>query len=342
MNTNELNLPEQWREVGHYDLRIAWLHNQPQAHTLEFQQIMEEHGKKISLEVAGHSGWWLYSNVLFGSSFDVLEEALALAKSTLKNSDLAASALSFDVLPGSSAPVRLSKSQRIKLIDQIMHEPKYELLEGIVREAFFQLEDYALSVRIEDVPYREEFEAMFAAPENPLRSLEGEICTVYTSVLDEDLEDEDLDDFDMDDDFDEGLEDSDMDDLDEEEKKEFREFLEALEKGETPKLPSMLKPEFTESDEAEDLDELEELDELEDLDDLDDLEDDEDEMLEDGDWQEVAKGVVRLEGNTLHVGDWSCTVPENELVYGTAFMQASFDLKETKQTILIEKENTHE
>lgn len=321
MNENELNLPEQWREVSHYDLRIAWLHNQPQAHTLEFQQMMEEeHGKKISLEVAGHPGWWLYSNVLFGSSFDALEEALALTKSTLKNSGLAASALSFDVLPGSSAPVRLSKSQRIKLIDQIMHEPKHELLEGIVREAFFQLDDYPLSVWIEEIPYPEEFEAMFAAPENPLRSLESEICTVYTSALDEDFDDED---------FDDGEE------LSEEEQKEFRDFLEAVEKGGTPKLPSMLKPDSTESDDIEKLDELEELD------DLDDLEE-EDEILEDDEWKEVAKGVVRLEGNTVHVGDWSCTVPESELVFGTAFMQASFDLKETKQTILIEKENTHE
>jgi hypothetical protein len=341
MNPNELNLPEQWREVSHYDLRIAWLHNRPRASSVAFIEEMEkEHGKKISLEVAGHPGWWLYSNVLVGESFDSLEETLAFAKSTLKNSDFAASVLSFDVAPGSSAPVRLSKSQRIKLIDQIMHEPKNELPEGLVREAFLQVDDYALSLWIEDVPYREECEAMFAAPENPLRSLEGERCTVSTSSLEEYLDDdlEDEDDFD-DEDF------GDMDDLSEEEKKEFQEFLEAVEKGETPKLPSMLKAEFTESDETEDLDELEALDELEELEDLDDvdgLENDEDEMLEDDEWQEVAKGVVRLEGNTVHVGDWHCTVLEGQLVYGTAFLQASFDVKEAKQTILIEKENAHE
>jgi hypothetical protein len=314
MNPNELNLPEQWREVSHYDLRIAWLHNQPRASSIAFMEEMEkEHGKKISLEVAGHPGWWLYNNVRVGESFDTLEETLAFAKSTLKNSDLTASVLSFDVPPSSRAPVRLSKNQRIKLIDEIMHESKNELPEGLVREAFLQVNDYALSVWIEDVPYREEFEAMFAALENPLRSLEAEVCTVYTSALDEDL-DEDLED---EDDFaDEDFED--MDDLSEEEKKEFQEFLGAVEKGETPKLPSMLKSVFTESDDAEDLDELGVLDELEaldelenldDLDDVDELEDDEDEMQGDDEWQEVAKGVVRLEGNIVHVGDWHCTVP---------------------------------
>jgi hypothetical protein len=338
MNSNDLNLPEQWREVSHYDLRIAWLHNQPKASSVAFMEEVErEHGKKISLEVTGRPGWWLYSNVLKGASFDSLEEALAFAKSTLKNSDFAASPFNFDVTPGFKAPVRLSKSQRIKLIDEIMHEPKGELEEGLVREAFLQVDDYALSVWIEDIPYPEEFEAMFAAPENPLRSLEGEVCTVYTSALDEDFDGEDFEDEDFDDDFD--MDDLEMDDLGEEEVKEFRDYLEALQKGETPELPAALQK-LSEGDDEEDLNELEDSDDLDDLDDLEDF--DEDDERQGDDWQEVAKGVLRLEGNTVHVGDWHCTVSENELVFGTAFRQASFDLKDARQTILIEKENTNE
>jgi hypothetical protein len=282
---NEATLPPQWQKVKDYSLRLSWLHNQPKPSHLEMEKIMKEEGKEVSLEITGHPGWWQHANVMMGS-FETLEEALSAAKSTLKNSDF--KPFGFFDAPG-SAPVKLSKSQRIKLIDEIMHEPVVKH-EGLTREAFLQEGDYALSVWIEELSFREDFEAAFETPENPLRSFVGEIATAYTAPLTEDEDEDELDlgDFESDDD-------PDMEDLSEE---ELVETIGALER-------------------------------MKDVDD-------------DTDWQEVAKGVVKIEGNTLYVGEWQCAVPNEELIYGAAFESASFDLKEKELSVLIEMENKHE
>lgn len=289
---NESTLPREWQKVTDYALRIGWLHNQPKPSHLEMQEAMKAEGKAVSLEIVGHPGWWQHAHVMMGS-FETLEEALAAAKSTLKNSDFKPSVLAFDNLSPSSAPVRLSKNQRIKLIDEIMHEPVVRH-EDLVREAFLQEGDYALLVWIEELSFREDFEAAFETPENPLRSFIGEVATAFTAPLtEEDDEDElDLGDFEADDD-------PDMEDLSEE---EMVEVLGAFEK----------------------------------------MKDVNSRGSDDTDWQEVAKGIVRVEGNTLYVGEWQCTVPNKEMIYGAAFDSASFELKEKGLSILIEMENKDE
>jgi hypothetical protein len=287
---NEAMLPPQWQKITDYSLRLSWLHNQPKPSHLEMEKMMQEEGKEVSLEIIGHPGWWQHANI-FMASFDTLEDALAAAKSTLKNSDFTPFGLLEDA--PSSAPVKLSKSQRIKLIDEIMHEPVVKHAE-LVREAFLQEGDYALSVWIEELSFREDFEADFETPENPLRSFVGEIATAHTAPLVEaDDENElDLGDFESDDD-------PDMEDLSEEE------MIEVL--GNFEKMKDINAR-----------------------------------GLDDADWQEVAKGVVKIEGNTLFVGDWQCVVPNDAEIYGAAFDSASFDLKEKGLSILIEMENKDE
>jgi hypothetical protein len=185
------------------------------------------------------------------------------------------------------------------------------------------VDDYALSVWVEEIPYREEFVATFESAENPLRSLEGELCTVYSTVMDDEaIENEAIED----------------EDFNEEEEKEFQDLLESLAKGETPEALATVERELADLEPVDRLEDLE--DDLEELADLE--EEGDDEMFEDEAWREVAKGVVTLEGNTVRVGDWNCMVPASEIVYGTAFEQASFDLKEAQLTILIEKENRDE
>lgn len=289
---NEATLPPEWQKVKDYALRIGWLHNKPKPSHLEMQEVMKEQGKEVSLEITGHPGWWQHAHVMMGS-FETLEDALNAAKSTLKNSDFKPSILVFDDDAPSSAPVKLSKGQRVKLIDEIMHEPKVPH-EGLVREAFLQEGDYALSVWIEELSFREDFEAEFETPENPLRSLVGEVATAYTAPLVEDDDEDELDlgEFDTDDD-------PDMEDLSEE---EMVEVLNNFEK----------------------------------------MKDVNARAVDDEDWQEVAKGVVRLEGNTLHVGEWQCDIPNDELIYGAAFDSASFDLREKGLSVLVEMENKHE
>ncbi len=286
---NETSLPGEWQEVTDYSLRVGWLHNKPKPSHLEMQEELKKEGKEVSLEILGHPGWWLHFYVVPMASFETLEDVLATAKSTLKNSDLNASSISFEDGP-SRAPVRLSKSQRIKLIDEIMHEPK-EKHEGLVREAFLQEGDYALSVWIEQLEFRPDFEATFESPENPLRSFISATATVHTAPLleSEDEENElDLGDFETDDD-------PDMEDLSEEEM----------------------------------IDAIGALERMKDVD-------------ADKDWQEVAKGVVRLEGNTLYVGEWQCVIPNDALVYGAAFDSASFELKEKELSVLVEMEKKDE
>jgi hypothetical protein len=291
---NEAALPKEWRKITDYSLRIGWLHNQPKASQLELEQVMKEEGKEVSLEIIGHPGWWSYAHIMMGS-FGSLDDALAAAKSTLKNSDFKPSVFILDESVPSSAPVKLSKSQRIKLIDEIVHEPTLKH-EDLLREAFVQEGDYALSVWIEELSFREDFEAAFETLENPLRSFVGETVTVFTAPLgtdDDDLEDEvDMGEFEADD--------PEMEDMSEE---EMVEVLGALEK-------------------------------MKDI----------DEAVEDAnpDWKEVAKGVVRLEGNTLFVGEWQCVINNEELIYGAAFESASFDLKEKELSVLLEMENSDE
>lgn len=284
----EASLPQEWQEITEYSLRVGWLHTKPTPSQLELQEAIKENDKNASLEIVGHPGWWLHSYVVAMVTFETLDDALASAKSTLKNSDLNGAGFGLeDAL--SKAPAKLSKSQRVKLIDEIMHEPK-EKHEGLVREAFLQEGDYALSVWIEELSFRPDFEAAFVAPENPLRSFVDKAATIYSAPLVESEEEDELDlgDFEAEDD-------PDMEDLSEE---EMIEAIGALER-------------------------------MKDVD-------------ADADWQEVARGVVRLEGNTLLVGEWQCVIPDEALVYGAAFESASFDLVDKQLSILIELEQKHE
>ena len=69
---DESHLPEAWRKINHYSLRIGWLHNRSKPSQLEFlKEIKQEHGQEISLEVTGHPGWWLHFNVITASSIVV-------------------------------------------------------------------------------------------------------------------------------------------------------------------------------------------------------------------------------------------------------------------------------
>lgn len=191
-------LPREWLEREGFYLRVAWLGRQPREDARELQEEFgqdlleqgeEEKAQGLSLEIDGHPGWWMHFNVENGSH-DALEEALAAAKTVLKRSELNAGTFNFSLPLGTKAPTQLSKRQRIGLIDQIMNPPARELPEGLVREAFLELGDHALSVWIERLPYREEFSAPFAAPENPLRSMVGLNCVLSGLGL-EDAERED-------------------------------------------------------------------------------------------------------------------------------------------------------
>jgi len=186
-------LPLEWQERDHYHFRVAWLQPHPDYIGLEEEGVRfvdaeeaQEEGMEPTFELDVRPGWWISINVESGWG-DSLEEALSAVKSLLKNSEFGAGLLELR-RPGAGAPERVSKSQRRALIHQIMHSrenPHAKPDDGIVREAFLQLGEHALWAWIEHAPFREEFEATFGAPENPLRSLVGREVVLHGLHVDD-------------------------------------------------------------------------------------------------------------------------------------------------------------
>jgi hypothetical protein len=313
-NNQQQEVPREWQEQDHYELRVSWLSKESPAGNEkleeELRELMlesgaEEEAELPSLEIAGHPGWWHYFNVEMGPH-DSLDEALAAAKTVLKRSDLNPSDFNFGLPRGTKAPAQLSKSQRRKLIDQVMNPPARELPGGIVREAFVEAGDHALLVWIEALPFREEFSASFAAPENPLRSLIGKECVLKTQSYEDDEDFEALEE-----DFDEDVEADFDDDLDE----DLDEDLE-IDEDMADEDMDLVEAFFDEDDDLdEDFDE-----------DIDEDFDEDDDLDEDAEgWEETARGILAIDGNTLRVGDWAHEIEPDEFVDGVAYEWAALE-----------------
>lgn len=180
-------MPSEWQEGDHYHFRVAWLQPHPDYLALDTGDFglvdaeqAQQGGLEPTFELDVHPGWWIRINVDSGWG-EILEESLNAVKSVLKNSAFGAGVLELR-RPGERAPTHVSKSQRRDLIGQIMRprdNPRASPDDGIVREAFLKIGEYALWAWLEHAPFREEFEATFGAPENPLRSLVGKACVLH-------------------------------------------------------------------------------------------------------------------------------------------------------------------
>lgn len=125
-------------------------------------------------------GWHLFLNIEAFTMLDSFAALIAHVKSFLKRHDLAAGSWEM-LLRDRAAPVRLSKAQRVALIDKTLKalsahpfdKPGQEFLRII--EPFG---DYALSLSIEYARFRHFMDGPFGAEDNPIHSLVGLACRV--------------------------------------------------------------------------------------------------------------------------------------------------------------------
>jgi hypothetical protein len=175
-------VPAQWAEKTHYNLRLSWLHNRPSQALLEAEaNFREEFGKEVSFELQDYPGWWLHSHIVLYLASVTLEQAFVNAMTILKTSDLSA-----EDGPGSSdtaAPVELSGEQRKAFFMQLVQPLPQNTSERLIHKAFLSVDDYALYAMIEKIEFRPEFRTTFSDAANPLRSLIGAPCTAYTLPL---------------------------------------------------------------------------------------------------------------------------------------------------------------
>jgi hypothetical protein len=338
---NPSHLPSEWQSVDHYDLRVGWLTRTPRPDLLEMQESARELVRKnnsdqaetFSLEIAGLPGWWSDFNVAH-SNADSLEDVLQEAKRILKNSTFEEGGLFAALFTGErhDVPASVSKSQRVKLIDQIMHPPAADAAHhDWDRMAFLEISPgHALFVSIENVAYCEEFETDFSSPSNPLRSLVGREVIVSFQSYGDDAQavldaDEDLD--------------EELDELE----AVYEEMLET-----DPELQAIVKEE-----EARALAEARTIDVNARTEDGRTLGADTPERVLNPDrapdgreygaepHQRIAQGVLTLEGEDgVRVGEWVWRVIPDLPVFGIAFEEAQLEDEDVMGTFLFDLPET--
>jgi hypothetical protein len=229
---NATDVPFEWKRKDHYSLRIAWLTN-------DVSEERKEEDREMMREILKHEptdemlgfnprfkGWYMHFNVVM-DFHDTLKDAVKHARRTLKDSELNAGKFNLGFMGEPSAPIKLSKEQRLRIIDKL--EQSSEVEKDIVKEAMLELGLFALHAWIEHTPYRHEMKTLFKSPSNPVRSLVGYNCLVWHGEGERD------------------------------------------------------------------------------------------------DWEQMAEGVLELNGNTVQVGDWSRSFGDRVPVEGIAFSEVSFD-----------------
>ncbi|GIW28463.1 MAG: hypothetical protein KatS3mg070_1826 [Meiothermus sp.] len=259
------DIPKEWQLEPHYEPGLYWFSREPQSLKLLGEEIP-------ATESEEYPGWYFLQRGDSMRIVDSLEEALATLKSRLKHWNM-------EDLLGRRAPIEVSGKVRKQMVIELLntpiatpppdYDPDRDKPLPPLLSCKWELGDYLLVASIDYTPFRSEFSTRFGRPNNPIRSLVGQVCTL--SAIDLELLDE---------------------------------------------------------DDPEDLDDLNE----DDLEPLDLLEDDEDfeQEEEEQDWEEIAVGMVSLEGNRLTVGFWSHTFDENTEVIGVAYEEASFEDKEKR------------
>lgn len=186
-------LPLSWRRKQEYVFRAAWRSKRDERRTLAERVALENlsQGKAVpfvaQLELDNvrfenrHEGWHHYFILQSFTFFKSFGEMLNGVKSFLKRDDLDAGSWEM-MFRDAPAPVRLSKSQRVALIDKFVKGVKqYPFEDKAGKEVFSVFQpygDYALDLSIEYIVLRPSFDTTFQADDNPVKSLVGKKCTV--------------------------------------------------------------------------------------------------------------------------------------------------------------------
>ncbi len=179
-----MNIPREWQLQPHYQPSLLWFSREPQSQRLMGEQLPPP---EMSEQ---YPGWYFLRRGDTMRILDSLEEALSEIKSRLKHWNL-------KNFLGQSAPYQASKSERKQMLADLLEAPIHAPPPGydpdrdeplpLLLECRWELGGYLLVATIEYTPFRHEFYTRFGEANNPIRSLQGRVCTLQAATL-EDLE----------------------------------------------------------------------------------------------------------------------------------------------------------
>ncbi len=174
--SEEPNTNSAWQQQEGFILKASWFYNKKAK-----SEQPESSEDDFNVKIVGHPNWRFNFSVVQALHRN-FEDAILAAKTFFKHSEFTANKL-YIPPKTESAPINLSKKQRVKLIDQIMHGPREAKAEssGLLRTAFLDDGEDALWVTIEEIEYADEIERKFTDEDNPLQSLIGKNCSAYVN-----------------------------------------------------------------------------------------------------------------------------------------------------------------
>lgn len=185
-------LPQEWQSKPHYELMVGWFSREPKARRILGEEVMSEPSRD-------YPGWYFWFRADGHRLYDSLEQAITAGKTILKNWQMESQ------MVRARAPLTLSKEERKNLVVELLgypvpdstpqFEPDSDQEQPELVKLFWEFGEYALNLSIWYSPLRDEFSTTFGSANNPLRSLEGSICTLQAASqadLQHETEDEDF------------------------------------------------------------------------------------------------------------------------------------------------------
>lgn len=168
------SIPKEWRLKPHYQPGLLWLCREPRPIKFLGEEIPAVESKE-------YPGWYFLQRGDPMQIVDSLEEALSVLKSRLKH-------WKQNDLLGRPAPMEVSSETRKQMVLELLntpiatpppdHDPDQNEPLPPLLERKWELGEYMLVALIEYTPFRPEFSTRFGQPNNPVRSLAGQVCTL--------------------------------------------------------------------------------------------------------------------------------------------------------------------
>lgn len=179
------DIPKEWQLEPHYEPGLYWFSREPRPIKLLGKEIPAKESEE-------YPGWYFLQRDDSMPIVVSLEEALTTLKSRLKHWKM-------EDLLGRRAPIEVSNKVRKQMVIELLNTPIATPPPGYdpdrdaplppLLSCKWELGDYLLVASIEYTPFRPEFSTRFGQPNNPIRSLVGQVCTL--SAVDLELFDED-------------------------------------------------------------------------------------------------------------------------------------------------------
>jgi hypothetical protein len=188
-----------WEKQPGYSFRARWVSRVDErrhyAERLALERLAK--GRKVPLllhlelddgvPTSRLEGWHHFMSVGTFRMLDSFPALLREMKTFLKRDEFAAG-LFESLFRGADAPVRLSKAQRVRLLDRALAAlAAYPFADDDEHHFWEWLEpfgDYALVLSVEYAVFRRFMDGSFADDDNPLRSLVGQACRVTALAFD--------------------------------------------------------------------------------------------------------------------------------------------------------------